>query len=81
VTKKSIKEFLDRPMSTLGLVRVPSSVYSASIYEESTLHPDPLHLKKQVEEQFMKITTEVKVQWEEGQNGKANDELLAYLEA
>jgi hypothetical protein len=81
VTKKSIKDFLDRPMSSLGLVRVPSSVYSASIYEESILQPDPLHLKKQVEEQFMKITTEVKVQWEEGQNGKANDELLAYLEA
>lgn len=81
---KSIKEFLDSPMSSLGLVRVPSSVYSASIYEESTLHPDPLHLKKQVEEQFMKITTEVNVQWEEGKNGEvneANDELLAYLEA
>jgi hypothetical protein len=81
VAKKSIKEFLDSPMSSLDLVRVPSSVYSASIYEDSILQPDTLQLKKQVEEQFMKITTEVNVQWEEGKNGQANDELLAYLEA
>ncbi|KAN0114807.1 hypothetical protein V8E51_004351 [Hyaloscypha variabilis] len=81
VSKKSIKEFLDRPMSSLGLRKVPSSIYSASLYEESVLPPDPLLLKKTVEEQFMKVTTEVKVEWEEDKNGKANDELLAYLEA
>jgi len=75
-SKKSIKEFLDSPMSSLGLVRVPSSVY-----DESVLPPDPLQLKKNVEEQFMKITREVKVEWEEDKDGKANDELLAYLDA
>ncbi|KAE9379332.1 hypothetical protein N431DRAFT_553574 [Stipitochalara longipes BDJ] len=80
-SKKSIKEFLDRPMSSLGLARVPSSVYSASVYDDSILPPDPLQLKKTVEDQFMKVTTEVKVEWEEDRNGKANDELLAYLEA
>jgi hypothetical protein len=68
-------------MSSLGLRKVPSSIYSASPYEESVLPPDPLLLKKTVEEQFMKVTTEVKVEWEEDKNGKANDELLAYLEA
>ena len=68
-------------MSALGLARVPSSVYSASIYDESSiLQPDPLHLKKNPEEGFMRVTTEVKVEWEEGTNGKANDELLAYFE-
>jgi hypothetical protein len=81
VSKKSIKEFLDRPMSELGLVRIPSSVYSANVDEESVLQPDPLQLKKAVDEQFMKVTTEVKVEWEEEKNGKANDELLAYLDA
>ena len=29
----------------------------------------------------MKITREVKVEWEEDKDGKANDELLAYLDA
>jgi hypothetical protein len=81
VSKKSTKEFSDKPMSALGLARVPSSVYSASIYDESSiLQPDPLHLKKNPEEGFMRVTTEVKVEWEEGTNGKANDELLAYFE-
>jgi hypothetical protein len=82
VSKKSIKEFLDKPMSALGLARASSSVYSASIYDESSiLQPDPLHLKKNPEEEFMRVTTEVTVEWEEDTNGKANDELLAYLDA
>lgn len=80
-SKNSIKEFLHRPMSSLGLVRVPSSLYSVTMSDESISPPDPLQLKKTVEEQFMTATTEVKVEWEEDKNGKANDELLAYLDA
>jgi hypothetical protein len=80
-SRKSITEFLDSPMSSLGLVRVPSSVYSASIYDESILSPDPLQLKRNLTEEFMKVTTEVKVEWEEDKNGKANVELLEYLDS
>jgi hypothetical protein len=80
VSKKSIKEFLNRPMSAPGLARVPSSIYSASVSDVCNLQPDPLQLKQGPEEQFMRVTTEVKVEWEEDKNGKANDELLAYLD-
>ncbi|KAL2074493.1 hypothetical protein VTL71DRAFT_8271 [Oculimacula yallundae] len=80
VSKKTIKNFLDRPMSALGLARVPSSVYSESEYEEDTLQPDPLQVKKN-EQDFMKVTTEVKVEWEENKLGPANDELVDYLHA
>lgn len=78
VSKNMINDLLDAPMSDLGLKRMPSSVYSTSIYE-SIMPPDPLQLKQNSEE-FMKVTTEVKVKWEEDKNGKANDELLAYLD-
>jgi hypothetical protein len=77
LSKTSIKHFLDRPMSSLRLVRVPSSVYSESVYEEFV--PNPLQLKRASD--FVKVTQEVKVEWEEEKNGKANDELLAYLDA
>jgi hypothetical protein len=56
---------------------VPSSIYSESVYEESV--PNPLQLKRASD--FVKVTQEVKVEWEEEKNGKANDELLAYLDA
>jgi hypothetical protein len=80
VSKKSIKEFSDRPRSAPGLVRVPSSVYSETVYDESSmLQSDPLQLKQNSEGQFMRVTTEVKVEWEEDRHGKANDELLSYL--
>jgi hypothetical protein len=75
--KASIKEFLDQPMRSSGLVRVPSSIYSESVYEESV--SDPLQLRSA--SNSMKVTQEVKVDWEEQKNGKANDELLAYLDA
>ena len=67
-------------MSAPGLARVPSSIYSASVSDVCNLQPDPLQLKQGPEEQFMRVTTEVKVEWEEDKNGKANDELLAYLD-
>lgn len=77
--KKSIKEFLDAPMTTMGLTRMPRSVSSPSVYENaSILKPDPLAVKKN-DEEFMKVTTEVKVEWEDA-NGKANPEVLAYIE-
>jgi hypothetical protein len=81
-SKKSIKEFLDAPMAKMGLERIPSSVYSQSVYEDSSiLQPDPLLVKKNPDEEFMKVTTEVKVEWEDANNGEANDELLEYLHA
>jgi hypothetical protein len=64
-------------MSSMGLVRVPSNIYSENVYEESV--PNPLQLKRASD--FVKVTQEVKVEWEEEKNGKANDELLAYLDA
>ena len=61
---KSIKEFLDAPMTPMGLARIPSGVYSQSVYEDSSvLQPDPLLVKKNPEEEFMKVTTKVKVEW------------------
>ena len=79
-TKTQIKEFLDLPMSALGLSRVASSVYSASGSKESLMQPDPLQVKK-LEEDCMKVTKEVKIEWEDGVNGEANEELKAYLNA
>ncbi|KAH7360464.1 hypothetical protein BKA65DRAFT_391868 [Rhexocercosporidium sp. MPI-PUGE-AT-0058] len=79
-SKKSIKNFLDRPMSALGLTRVSSSVYSESVYDEDLLQPDPLQVKKN-EQDFMKVTTEVKVEWEENKLGLANEELIGFLHA
>jgi hypothetical protein len=89
-TRKSIKDFLDRPMSTLGMRRVPSSIYSASVYGggsicvsggDLTLQPDPLHVRKGSEDLYMTVTKAVTVQWEDGVNGEPNDELKAYLNA
>jgi hypothetical protein len=77
LSKTSVKHFLDQPMSSMGLVRVPSNIYSENVYEESV--PNPLQLKRASD--FVKVTQEVKVEWEEEKNGKANDELLAYLDA
>lgn len=80
-SKKSIKEFLDAPMTSKGLARIPSSVYSQSVYDDSSiLQPDPLLVKKNDDEDLMKVTTEVKVEWQDAQHGKANNELLAYLQ-
>ncbi|KAH6720076.1 hypothetical protein BKA61DRAFT_470674 [Leptodontidium sp. MPI-SDFR-AT-0119] len=79
-SKKSIKNFLDRPMSALGLARPPSSVYSESMHDEDILQPDPLQVKKN-EQDFMKVTTEVKVEWEESHLGPATDELTEFLHA
>ena len=70
-SKKSIKNFLDRPMSALGLARSPSSVYSESVYSEDPLQPDPLQVKK-TEQDFMKVTTEVKVEYEENDEPMRN---------
>lgn len=76
-SSKIIKAFLDEPMELPVLARVPSSVYSSSEYD---LQPEPLEVKKNPEEEYMKIVTEVKVDWEDC-HGNANEELLAYLNA
>ena len=81
VSNKSIKNFLDTPMLWKGLTRIPSSLYSHSVYDDSsTLQPDPLSVKKEPDEGFMKVTQSVTVQWEDANYGEANDELLAYLQ-
>jgi hypothetical protein len=81
-SKTSIRDFLDRPMSTLDVRRVPSSLYSASVYGgESILQPDPLQVKRGAEDHYMLVTKAVTVQWENDVNGKANEELKAYLHA
>jgi hypothetical protein len=82
LSKKNTQELLERPMSALGLTdltRVPSSVYSNSVYEESIL-PDPLQVKRHLEEEYMRVTREVKVNWEDS-HGQVNEELLDYLNA
>jgi hypothetical protein len=78
-SKKPIKDFLDTPMASTDLARVPSSVYSQSVYgDPSILQPDPLSVKKTQNEEFMKVTQEVIVKWEDAKHGEANEELLAY---
>lgn len=80
--KKSIREFLDRPMSARGLRKAPSSTYTASVYGgESIMQPEPLHLRKGSEDHYMMVTKAVTVQWEEDFKGPANEELQAYLNA
>lgn len=83
-TKSPIRDLLNRPMSTLGLRRMPSSVYSASLYDgESTLQPEPLRCgrgRKGPADLHMAGATTVSVQWD-GVNGEANDELKSYLNA
>ena len=69
----SIKDFLDTPMSSLGLELAPSSEYAQGMdEEESILQPDPLQVKK-LQEVSMEVTSEVKVEWEEQKNDKGND--------
>lgn len=70
-------------MTTIGgLAGIPSSIYSQSVYEDSSiLQPDPLLVKKNPDEEFMKVTTEVKAEWEDAKRGEANTELLEYLHA
>jgi hypothetical protein len=75
-SKQSIKEFLNRPMSALGLCRV----YSESIYSEaSNLQPDPLQVKKKTDADYVRVTKQVKVHWDDEVDGEANDELVTYL--
>ncbi|KAK0125129.1 hypothetical protein ONS96_008993 [Cadophora gregata f. sp. sojae] len=64
ISKKSIKNLLDRPLSAFGLARPPSSLYSESVYSVDPLQPDPLQVKK-ADQEFVKVTTEVKVEYEE----------------
>ncbi|TVY76124.1 hypothetical protein LSUE1_G007131 [Lachnellula suecica] len=78
-SKNSIRNFLDGPLSTFGLRRMPSSVYTTSVYAESVLQPDPL-LVRRGEEQYMKVTKDVTVEWEDDVSGKSSEELNAYLE-
>ena len=79
VSKKSLKRFLDAmPLSELP--RIPSSVYSQSMNDDSSaLQPDPL-LVKDPDERFMKVTQEVIVSWEVSELGTPNEELLSYLQ-
>ncbi|KAF4635000.1 hypothetical protein G7Y89_g3101 [Cudoniella acicularis] len=80
-SKKSIREHLDRPMSTYGLARVPSSVYSASIYDEQlALAPAPLSVEKGLEEEMM-IGQALTTDYEDNVERKVNRELNTYLEA
>lgn len=83
-SKKSIREFLDKPLNSLSLdhAKRSSSVYSFSLYDEDpNLQPNPLQLNKNCPtDQTMKVTTEIKVEWEENEHRQEeNDELLAYL--
>jgi len=79
-SKIPIRDFIERPMSTIGLVHVPSSIYSVgSLEDHAAMQPDPLQLKKNAFEGGVKVTKEVKVTWDHNVHGKANDELLAYL--
>lgn len=73
LSKNTINELLDKPMSSLGLKRNTSlsSVYSNSVYAESIL-PDTLQVSKNPAEEYLKITKEVTVEWEP-MNGGAND--------
>jgi len=79
-----IQEFLDRSLYATGLERIAGNNYSESVYEDS-LQPDPLHVKKDPTEGYMRVTTEVNVVWEDNCAGEIgdlpNDELLAYLNA
>ena len=65
-SKMSIKEFLGMPLSSLGLTRAPSSVYSESLYSESEpMQPAPLQVNKaSLESDFMRVTSEVTVEWQ-----------------
>ncbi|KAH8658825.1 hypothetical protein BGZ60DRAFT_383150 [Tricladium varicosporioides] len=50
MSKKSIKEYLEQPMSACGLARIPSSIYSTNEFgEELTLAPAPLLVEKGLE--------------------------------
>lgn len=83
----SIKEFPDRPSTAPSHIRMfstSSSVYSASVYEDlQEMQPDPLFVKSLVPAQndVMRVTKEVKVEWEDDGNRPANEELLEYLNA
>ncbi|KUJ21146.1 uncharacterized protein LY89DRAFT_681755 [Mollisia scopiformis] len=80
----SVKDFLEsynRPMTAPAHLRmgsISSTAYSASVYEDST--PDALSMEK-LQDEVMRVTKEIKVEWEEKSGGPANDELLAYLKA
>ncbi|PBP28913.1 hypothetical protein BUE80_DR000029, partial [Diplocarpon rosae] len=56
-SKNSIRNSIDKPMSALGIVRAPRSVYSANLHDEVAMQPNPLQLKSN-EQNFMKLTTE-----------------------
>ncbi|CAL3965018.1 unnamed protein product [Diplocarpon coronariae] len=74
-SKNTIRNFLDKPMSALGLARVPLSVYSTNVHDEAAMHPSPLQLKSN-EQNIMKDTTELKIDWEGNRVEYANDELV-----
>jgi hypothetical protein len=76
VPKTSIVDFVASPTK---LRRIPSSVYSQSIYEDPSVPvPDPLSINKNPDE-YMRVTQEVTVEWEDAKHGEAHDELLEYL--
>jgi len=81
-TRKPTSDKLNRPMSTLGFRKKTSTVYPISaLGGESPLEPRPLQVRKRSEDHYMTVTKAVTVQWEDGVDGEANDELKAYLKA
>jgi hypothetical protein len=57
----SIEEFLDSPILDTTLPKRAGTAYSESICDDS-MQPEPLQVKKDPAEGFMKVTTEVKVE-------------------
>jgi hypothetical protein len=57
----------------------PASLYSSDIESSAGLQPHPLRPRKT--EQLVKVTNEVKAEWEEDHLAQCNEELLAYLES
>ncbi|PBP24365.1 hypothetical protein BUE80_DR004660 [Diplocarpon rosae] len=79
-SNKSIRKFLDKPMSALGMVRAPRNVYSANLHDEVAMHPNPLQLKSD-EQNSMKLITEVESEREENKVEEAHDELVENMRA
>lgn len=81
----SVKDFLDtyRPTTAPAHFRngsMSSSVYSASIYDDVTPTPNALSMDK-LQDEVMRVTKEIKVEWEDGRKAETHDELSAYLNA
>ena len=75
--KTSIRDLLDRSLSSMGLPRPSSSIYSAGSHE--SLQPDPLQVKRLSPTGKKHKYQGSILNWEEEISGRANDDLMAYL--